>query len=167
MKKLLFLLFLTAVIGACGTPAFFLRDVNQNLSHSMAVANFDTSKGQHVFWGGTILSGKNLKNTTELVILAYPLNNYGEPLKDTSSYGRFVAVFQGYLELGEYAKDRRVTMVGQLTALRKGKVGERKYTYPVLNIRQTRIWIDEPDVLYDDSHIRFHFGVGVYRHHHW
>lgn len=164
MKKLLVLVLLSAVVAACGTPAFFLKDVNQNLTHSMAVDNFDALKGQYAFWGGTILSGKNLKDTTELVVLAYPLDNYGEPIKDSRSTGRFITVYQGYLELGEYAKDRRVTVVGQLVDKRKGKVGDTEYIHPVLSIRQIKLWIDEPPVIYDDSHIRFHFGVGVFRH---
>jgi len=165
MKKILFLVLLAGLVSACGTPSFFLRDVNKNLTHSIAVNNFATMKGQYAFWGGTILSGKNLKDSTELVILAYPLDNYGEPIKDSRSYGRFVAVHQGYLELGEYAKDRRVSLVGELIAKRKGIVGETEYTYPVLGVRQIKLWVDEPEVIYDDSHIRFHFGVGVYRDH--
>jgi len=165
MKKILILLFLTGLIGACGTPAFFLRDVNKNLTLSMAVNDFEHMKSQYAFWGGIILSGKNLKDTTEFEVLAYPLNNYGEPLLDTHSYGRFVVVNQGYLELGEYAQDRRVTVVGELTATRKGKVGDSDYSYPVLNARQLKLWIDEPEVIYQDPNFGFHFGIGIYHHH--
>lgn len=158
---------LVVVIGACARSNFFLRDVNKNLSHSIAVNRFADVKNQYAFWGGTILSGKNLKDKTELVILAYPLNNYGEPITDASSFGRFVVIQQGYLELGEYANDRNVSLVGQLTAIRKGNVGESQYIYPVLSAQQMRIWAEDPDVIYDDSHFRFHFGVGIHRHHHY
>lgn len=167
MKKLFILFLLVGLIGACGTPAFFLRDVNRNLSHSMAVNNFKNTQHQYAFWGGTILSGENLKDTTELVVLAYPLDNFGEPIQDSRSYGRFIVVSDGYLERGEYAKDRRISLVGKLVALRKGKVDESSYTYPVLHVRQMKIWAEESDVIYDDSNVRFHFGIGIHRHHHW
>ncbi|MBN4080231.1 Slp family lipoprotein, partial [Beggiatoa alba] len=85
------------------------------------------------------------------------------PIRETQSYGRFILSKQGYLELGEYAKDRWITVVGQLVAKHEGKVGETQYQYPVLDAQQIKIWPDEPRY-YDDSDVRFHFGIGVYHH---
>jgi len=156
------LIFLSIVIGACATPALFTRDVNKNLTHGMALNSFDTMKGQYVLWGGTILSGKNLEKTTELEILAYPLDDYGEPLKNAKSTGRFILVKIGYLELGEYAADRVITVVGQLIDKRDSKVGESNYTYPIIESQQIKIWPEESKYYYDDSDVRFHFGVGIF-----
>lgn len=162
MRKIVILLFLGSFIGACATHGLNVSNVNRKLSYQFAMDYFDDMKGQSAIWTGQIISGKNLKNTTELEILAFPQNDYDEPIKDARSYGRFIATRAGYLELGEYAENRWVTLVGKLVDKRKGKVGKSEYTYPVLDIQQIKVWPDEPDYYYDDSDVRFHFGIGIF-----
>ena len=162
MKKFSVLIVLSFIIAACATPVLETSRVNRNLTLTLALDAFDNMQGQYALWGGIILSGKNQKNTTELEILAYPLDDYMEPVKDSKSFGRFILVKQGYLELGEYAKGRAVSVVGKLTGKRTGKVGESPYTYPVLEVQQIKIWPEESRYYYDDSDVRFHFGVGIF-----
>ena len=165
MKKygLVFLFSISILaITACATPVLDVSQVNPKLTHSTALAQFDNLKGQKAFWGGTILSGKNLKDKTELEILAYPIDGYGEPIKDSPAYGRFIAIWNGYLELGEYAKERQVSVVGKLTHIHDGLVGESNYQYPVLQVQQINLWPEEVYYPYDDSDVRFHFGIGVF-----
>ncbi len=161
MKKF-FMFFIILFISACATAGLETSRVNKSLTISMAVDTFDNMKGQYALWGGTILSGKNLEKTTELEILAYPLDDYAEPIKDTRSLGRFILVKQGYLELGEYSQGRQVSVVGKLIAKREGKVGESRYIYPVLEVQQLKIWPVETPYYYDDSDVRFHFGIGIF-----
>jgi len=161
--KLLLLSGSLLFINACASPVFDSPLINKNLTYASALHSFDIMNDQYLMWGGVILSGKNLKDTTELEILAYPLDGAGEPLKDKNSYGRFLAVKKGYLELGEFAKDRRITVMAQLTAIRKNNVGDSEYEYPVFNVQQIKIWPVEPTVIYDDSNVRFQFGIGVHR----
>ncbi len=162
MKKFFVLFLIIFFLAGCATPGLETSRVNKNLTHAMALELFDNMRGQYALWGGIILSGKNLAKTTELEILAYPLDEYGEPIKDSNSFGRFIAVKQGYLELGEYAKGRTVTVVGQLTAKHEGLVGKSKYIYPILDVQQIKIWPKEPKYYYNDSDVRFHFGVGIF-----
>ena len=153
------------VISACATPVFESPKINKKLTYSVALNNFDSMKGQYLMWGGTVLSGENLKDTTELEVLAYPLDGYGEPIKDSNSYGRFLVVKQGYLELGEYAKDRNITVMAQLKSLRKDKVGDSAYQYPIVEVEQIKLWPVEPTVIYDDYNSRFQFGIGIHHGH--
>ncbi len=162
MKKFFVLIMATFIIAACATPVLETSRVNKNLTLAIALDAFDNMQGQYALWGGIILSGKNLEKTTELEILAYPLDDYMEPIKDSKSVGRFILVKQGYLELGEYAKGRAVSVVGELSGKRTGKVGDSPYTYPVLGVQQLKIWPEESKYYYDDSDVRFHFGVGIF-----
>ncbi|VAW97665.1 hypothetical protein MNBD_GAMMA23-583 [hydrothermal vent metagenome] len=162
MKKLFALLIVTLIISGCATPPLEISRVNKSLTLAMALDRFDNMSGQYALWGGAILSGKNLAKTTELEILAYPLDGYAEPIKNSKSFGRFILVKDGYLELGEYSKGRLVTVVGELTGKREGKVGHSQYIYPVLEVQQIKIWPEESRYYYDDSDVRFHFGVGIF-----
>ena len=160
--KLFFIFGFIFIISACATPAFNTTHVNKTLTPNSAINSFSLTKNQYVLWGGTLLSGINLKDSTELEILAYPLDDYSEPIENSKSFGRFIAIDSGYLELGEYAKDRQISFVGQLVELRKGKVGDSDYVYPVIAIQQIKLWPIEKDIYYDDHDVRFHFGVGIF-----
>lgn len=164
MKKFFVLLIATFIIGACATPPLEISRVDKNLTLAMALDVFDKMQGHYAMWGGAILSGKNRAKTTELEILAYPLDGYAEPIKNSKSFGRFILVKDGYLELGEYSKGRLVTVVGELIGKREGKVGDSQYIYPVLEVQQLKIWPEESRYYYDDSDVRFHFGVGIFHH---
>ena len=160
--KLFFIFGFIFIISACATPVFTTTHVNKKLTPDLAINSFNLNKDQYVLWGGTLLSGTNFKDSTELEILAYPLDDYSEPIENSKSFGRFIAIDSGYLELGEYAKDRQVSFVGQLVELRKGKVGDSDYVYPVIAIQQIKLWPIEKDIYYDDHDVRFHFGVGIF-----
>jgi len=153
---------LSFFLSGCATSLFDTVTVNKKITPQLAVDEFNGYKNQNVFWGGVILSGRNLKDKTELEVLAYPLDAYDEPLESSPSLGRFIAVQAGYLELGEFAKDRRVSMVAELVDLRNGRVGESDYRYPVITVKQLKLWPVEIYPPYDDSDMRFHFGVGIF-----
>ena len=148
------------LISSCASHGLNIKHVNRNITYPVALNNFEALKGQSVIWGGKIVAGKNLKNTTEIEILAFAQDSYDEPIKDSRSYGRFLAEHPGYLELGEYSKDRWVTLVGSLRAIRVAKVGESDYTYPVIHIEQIKLWPIETD--YPESDFGIHFGFGTF-----
>lgn len=152
------------ILSACATPVLDLSSVDKNLTYAAARNSFSVFKDKNALWGGTLLAGTNLKQTTELEILAYPLDDYAEQIKNSNSFGRFKAIYKGYLELGEYSKDRRVTVVGRLVSLEKGMVGESEYLYPVLLIEQIKLWPIETTTIYDDSGLRYNFGIGIFHH---
>lgn len=71
--------------------------------------------------GGVIVGLENLKQSTELQIIAYPLARNGRPDTDEPPVGRFIAVSAGYLESGDYARGRQVTVTGEIDRLREEK----------------------------------------------
>lgn len=148
-------------LAACAQlPKFDITGVDKSLLPTHVASDIGNLKGKAVMWGGTILSGKNLKDSTRLEILAYPLDNDGWPERDQKPLGRFILSQKGYLETADYGKGRVVTVVGTITGTERGKVGETPYTYPVIEVRQLHLW-NQVDQKGDT---RFHFGVGVMFH---
>ena len=90
--------------------------------------------------GGVIVGLENLKQSTELQIIAYPLARNGRPDTDEPPVGRFIAVSAGYLESGDYARGRQVTVTGEIDRLREGKSGSGGLSLPVLLTQKIQLW---------------------------
>lgn len=154
------LLVILLLSGCAQLPKFDTSDVDKNLLPTQVGADIKAHRGKNVMWGGAILSGKNLKGSTRLEVLAYPLDSDGWPQRDQKPLGRFILSQQGYLETADYAKGRIITVVGTVSGVEKGKVGDSAYTFPVIQVRQLHLW-DRSD---RKTGTRFQFGVGVIFH---
>jgi len=158
--RLLLALALPLLLGACATgPRFDTTGVNHALTPANAVAKLPAAEGTQVLWGGVILNTINLKDSTDVEVLGYPLDTDQEPQRDQQPLGRFVYQAKGYLEPATYAKDRVVTVVGKLTRSQAGKVGESDYAYPVVAPGQLYLWPKEGD--YNTGGVYFGVGAGV------
>jgi outer membrane lipoprotein len=119
----------------------------------------DTSLPQQSLqWGGILIATTNLADSSELEILAYPLDDKGRPITESASIGRFIATQAGYLEAGEYATGRLVTATGQISTIRSGLVGEAKYQFPVMQCDQLALW---PKQRKSSAKPRIRFGFGA------
>jgi outer membrane lipoprotein len=146
------------ILAACASsPEFTTEGVNMNLTPKMATAESEVLQGKQVLWGGVIIASTNLKEATQLEILAYPLDDYQRPNSSDKAMGRFLAIQPGYLETADYAQGRHITVKGMLGETRTGRVGESEYVYPVVNINQLQLWPEEGE--YVEPQIRF--GIGV------
>lgn len=108
-------------------------------------------------WGGLIIESRNLRDATEIQILAYPLKEDGRPDIEASSTGRFIALHHGYLELEEYMVGRQVTATGRLSEIRKGMVADSSYLFPVLISDDIALWPETKP----GQRPRIHFGFGA------
>ena len=161
MKRLFTPLFSVLLLSACAElPKFDSADVDKSLLPTQVSGDINQFKGKAVLWGGSILSGKNLKDSTRLEVLAYPLDSDGWPERDQKPIGRFILSQKGYLETADYAKGRVITVVGTVSGTELGKVGDSPYTFPVIQVRQLHLWAQSDR----KSGTRFHFGVGVMFH---
>ena len=159
-KLLSFTLFgtLIGLLAGCATsPDFDTTKVDKALTPQSVIAEPEISHGRTVLWGGTILDIHNLENSTQIEVLAYPLNSSHRPALDNQPLGRFIIQHKGYLEPTNYAQGRLVSVLGSVADSQSGKVGETSYTYPVIKAQQLHLWS-----LYDDqSNTSFHFGLGI------
>ena len=156
--KLLSLLLLTSLLTACAsTPAFDTSTVVKSLTPRSVIAEPAGSQGKTALWGGTILDTQNLKDSTRIEVLAYPLDSSQRPLLSGKPLGRFIIQQQGYLEPASYSQGRLVSVIGSVGESQRGKVGESAYTYPVINAEQLHLWSPESG----RSRTGFRFGIGI------
>ncbi|MEJ2620484.1 MAG: Slp family lipoprotein [Candidatus Thiodiazotropha sp.] len=122
------------------------------------VATDSTLPQQSLQWGGMVITATNLADSSELEILAYPLDDQGRPITESASIGRFIATQAGYLETGDYASGRLVTATGRISTIRSGRVGEAQYEFPVMLCDQLALW---PKQRKSPAKPRIRFGFGA------
>lgn len=148
--------------GCASTPKFDTTGVDRALTPRAVVDGAAYSPSRRVLWGGVIVATRNLRDQTQLEVLAYPLERDGEPDVAASPQGRFLLLRDGYLEPVDYAPGRQVTGVGTVAGVEKGKVGEADYLYPVMKAEQMYLWPKEQP--YQQRNPNVHFGIGVILH---
>jgi outer membrane lipoprotein len=105
----------------------------------------------HLFiLGGVIVETKLTEQGSQIEALFVPVNSSGY-LKDATLYqGRFLAVYarsKGLLDPMIYRRGRQVTLAADFLGVRKGKIDEMEYAFPLFEIRQIHLW--EEQVYYD------------------
>lgn len=155
---------LAVLLAACATaPPIDLAGVDTKLAPGEAVANIDAARGRRVAWGGTIVNTRNLKDTTEIEVLGFPLDRSAQPDTSAAALHRFLLVRDGYLESADYRPGRLVTAAGAVTGTQRGLVGEAPYIYPVLRADELYLW-PLTEVRSRGSNVHFGIGVGVILH---
>jgi outer membrane lipoprotein len=153
------LIITAALLQACATtPAFDTSGIDLAITPQQAAARADSLAGSRVLWGGVIIASTNLKDASQLEILAYPLTSNQHPDIDQPPLGRFLARKDGYLETADYSQGRLITLSGTLHNTREGRIGESEYTYPLVQMDQSHLW---PRTRRTEPETRFHFGIGV------
>jgi outer membrane lipoprotein len=154
--RLIPLVLLSLLLGCASTPEFDTAQVDSALTPQAVIAEPEQSRGKIALWGGTILDTQNLKEMTQIEILAYPLSSSYRPQLDEKPLGRFIVQQPGYLEPTSYAQGKLLTVMGKVGDTQSGKVGESSYSYPVLSATQLYLWAPA-----DDSNTSIHFGLGI------
>ncbi len=159
--RLLLMFIAASILAACASsPNFDTAGIDVSLTPQQAIDGNQALQDEPVLWGGVVIVSTNLKNSTQLEILAYPLNSSQRPNREQQPLGRFLAVHEGYLETTDYAQGRLITVRGTLSDKRTGRVGEAEYTYPVVNINQLHLWPKPGDST--ESQIQFGFGLMIH-----
>src|SRR5262245_63939870 len=132
----------------------------QALPFLQVKATPDSRKGQAVVFGGNVLTGRRLKDGTRIEILQLPLDQSTRPGYDlTQSQGRFIAFQREFLDPATLPPGTRVTVTGEISGSVILPLDETDYTYPVINIKQLRVWAKSEDVA---PRIRPYMGPGPY-----
>jgi len=155
--KNLYLLPALLILSACAASPLKLDGVNRTINPAM-VNTAHPYTNQRVVWGGMIIKTQPLQQKTQIEVLAFPVDRYGEPDRQTASQGRFLILHQGYLEPADFAPGRWVSVVGAIGQPQMGKVGEADYLFPVILPEQLYLW---PLNASSDTQTFFHFGIGI------
>ncbi|MBD2796759.1 Slp family lipoprotein [Xenorhabdus sp. 18] len=101
-------------------------------------------------FGGKVLSVLNEKDHTRLEISAMPLASNAAPRLDTPSLGRVYAYVNTFLEPSDF-KDHYVTVVGLITGLEQGNVGNSPYHYVVMNATGMKRWHESQRMIFPSA----------------
>lgn len=112
-----------------------------------------------VVWGGKILGVRNRAESTEVEIVAYPLDRAQRPDPGAQTLGRFVVSLPGFVEPLDYPPGRYLTMQGRIAGAQTAHIDERDVVLPIVANANVHLWpVNFP---YDGSHWSFGVGVGV------
>jgi len=148
-KMVLSLLAVTVLLfTAAGCVSPFSKEVRQRIDKGISfedlLANPENYRGQVVMLGGRILMIKPKKGHTEMTILQQPLSLDYSPVSGDRSGGRFLLIVKGFLDPAVYSPGRRITTAAEVTGTEERSLGEKTYTYPVLNALQVKLWPPPP-----------------------
>lgn len=137
-----------------------LREADLSVSFQELQKNPDAYTGKVVILGGRIISTTVKKEESWVEVLQQPLDRQYKPENKDVSYGRFIVVFQGFIDPAIYAPYRLITVAGEVKGKKVLPIKEIQYTYPVLYAREHALIKPED---YSQPQFHFGFGMGVFR----
>ncbi|MGH8174143.1 MAG: Slp family lipoprotein [Rhodanobacteraceae bacterium] len=110
-------------------------------------------------WGGKILDVRNLTDTSEVQVVAYPLDRAQRPNQSAQTEGRFIVELPGYVEALDYPPGRFLTLRARLKGTHVAPVDEQDYVFPLVAGATIHLWpVNFP---YEQPRVQFGIGVGV------
>ena len=148
-----------AALAGCTAPVF--KDAPPSAERPLDVAGEpERYHDTDVLWGGKIIAVRNLEGTTEVQVVAYPLDDAQRPLQAAPTEGRFIVALPGYVEALDYPLGRFVTLRGQVHGTRSGRVDDHDYVFPLVENATVHLWpVNFP---YERPRISFGIGVGLH-----
>lgn len=141
MKSLLLVAPLGVLLASCATvPAPLQGQFTPTTPREAAAA----ASGQAVRWGGEIIKVEPKAGSTCFEILARELDSRARPLARDPSAGRFIACHAGFQDPEEFKQGREITVVGRVTGVDHGKIGEFDYRYPHVEADAIHLWKQRP-----------------------
>lgn len=157
--SLLLLFILATLLAGPGCAPPFSEELLQTVDRSLSLERLRSDPGRYqgtmVMFGGMIVDVKNTAEGTFVEVLQQPLDRGGRPQRTDRTEGRFLAKSGQYLDSAVYLAGRDLTIVGEVSGERTLRLGEIDYRYPVITIRDLRLW--DPS-----SGPRFHFSIGIW-----
>jgi outer membrane lipoprotein len=141
MKRLLLLAPLGVLLASCATVPAPLQGQFTPTTPREAVA---AANGQAVRWGGEIIKVEPKSGSTCFEILARELDSNARPVPRDPSGGRFIACHAGFQDPEEFKQGRDITVVGHVTGIDHGKIGEFDYRYPHVEADAIHLWKPRP-----------------------
>lgn len=135
---------LAVTAASCSViPRSIRREALTNVSFHQLVQDTDQYTGKTVILGGYIIDVQNTADRTNILVLQTPLGYQDEPKARDLSQGRFLVVYDGFLDPAVYEKNRKITVAGTVAGNQTRKVGQ--YTYRLLIIRAVDLYLWAPE----------------------
>lgn len=147
MDRRIFIIALAAALTACA-PVLSRELMDQgkrDVPYDQMRRDPGPYKGKLYILGGLIVETRITEKGSQLEVLALPVDSLGY-LEYGRSWGRFLAVSplnKGILDPVVYKRGREVTLAGEFIEMRKGKIDEMEYIYPVFEIKELYLWREQ------------------------
>lgn len=148
---------LAGLLGACATVPKPLQGQFQATTPRQATSG---STGEAVRWGGEIIRVEPKADATCFEILGRELDDTARPRLRRPADGRFIACRQGFSDPEEFQRGREMTVVGRVTGIDHGKVGEFDYAYPHVSADAIYLWPKRPVVVRTPDMDPWRYGYG-------
>lgn len=144
-------------MGCASTPIFDTSKVDSSITPTLVLEDSSDNLGKTALWGGTILTTQNLKDFTQIEILAYPLDSSQRPDLNEKPLGRFIIRNPGFLDPISFSQGQSISVLGEVGQNQTATIGESAYVYPVINALQVNLWPERKT----STDSRFSFGIGL------
>ncbi len=137
-----------AVLSGCASYPISkdLRQQAQVITIPQVKANPAGTRGNIVIWGGRIINVVNSTHGSAIYIVCLPLRSNEKPVAYGPSPGRFIASSAEFLDPEAFPRHDLITVAGQLDGVQTETLGNVPYPYPVLNIKELRVWpMEQPE----------------------
>ena len=157
MRKVFLIIIIILLMSGCAhVISQQLREqADKELTAEMLFKNPEAYRGKTVILGGIIISTHNRKKGTYVEVLQTPLDYRGRPEDTDFSYGRFIFVYDEYLDSAIFLEGKPITVGGKVIGKTTRPLGEIEYTYPLIYAREVHLFGQKSD-------IPIFFSIGVY-----
>ncbi len=145
MRKLLLIgaIIVFAVSCAPVLDRKLMREGQRNVPFDELRADPEAHKGSLYILGGLIVETRFAEQGSQIEVLSLPIDSYGYLEESERSSGRFLAVYpkdKALLDPLIFKKGREIALAGEFRGIRKGKIDDMEYDYPVFEIRQIHLF---------------------------
>ena len=144
IKKITCLLLMLLFLIFAGCAPLISRELRKELSpyitFKQVIKDPDAHKGKTILISGIILGSRNTKEGTLIEILQKPADIGGRPKDVDDSDGRFLALYDGYLDVAIYNQGREAVVAGEVMEKRTLPLGEIEYTYPLISMKEIHLF---------------------------
>jgi len=140
MSNLILLISLILLNGCSHIPKTIRQAPLQDIQIQDTKKDFSEHQYKIVRWGGTVIDVVNNEESTDIQVLAFPLNYYGQPNLSKSAIGRFQFNSRNFLDPAMYTKSSEITVSGRLVDVKNQKIGKKALKLPVIESQQIYLW---------------------------
>lgn len=150
MKNICILLLLLSnlILFSCAPvlSKSYLKEGEHEVSFNALRTNPVQYKGKLYVFGGVIVQTRLTEEGSQIEAMQVPVDRYGYFKEHGRSEGRFLAIIPkegSMLDPEVFQARRRVTFAGEFQGVRKARIDEMDYVYPVFVIKQIYLWPKE------------------------
>jgi len=142
--KIVLIIIVSLLLSGCAHVMHVMSDralkmVDPEIRFKELLRDPEAYRGRVVLLGGVIIQTKNTKEGAIIEVLQKDIDRWGRPIEEDVSGGRFLILYQGYLEPLIYSAGKEITVVGEVAGKKIMPLGEIEYAYPVISPREMHL----------------------------